>query len=71
MAILHLSIRPSERCLFAIFRPTIFKFRILIEDNIRIIEMIGFFDSLSISFEIELGLGPSQIIIFQHFFRIF
>jgi hypothetical protein len=71
MAILHLSIRLSERCSFAIFRPTIFKFGILIEDYVRINEMIGYFDSLSISSDIELGLRPSQIIILHHFLRIF
>jgi hypothetical protein len=27
MAILRLSIRPSEPCIFAIFKPTLFKFR--------------------------------------------
>jgi hypothetical protein len=61
MAILNLSIRPSELCIFAIFEPTIW---ILIEDYIRINDTFGFFDSLSISSEIELGLGPTQIEVF-------
>jgi hypothetical protein len=58
MAILRLSIRPSEP---SIFEPTIFKFWILIEDYMRINDTFGFFNSFSISSEIELGLGPSQI----------
>jgi hypothetical protein len=60
MAFLRLSIRPSEPYIFAIFKPTIFKFRILIENYIRISETFGFFDSSYVSFEIELKLGPSQ-----------
>jgi hypothetical protein len=64
MAILHLSIRPSESYIFAIFKPTIFKFWILLEDYIRINDTFGFFDSSPISSKIELGLGPSQIKIF-------
>jgi hypothetical protein len=59
MAILRF--RPSKPCIFAIFRPTIFKFRILIEDYIRINVTFGFFDLMS---EIELGLGSAQIKIF-------
>jgi hypothetical protein len=66
MAILQLSIRPSEHFIFVIFEPKIFKFWILIEDCIRINDTLKFFDSLSISSEIELGLGPSQIKIFFH-----
>jgi hypothetical protein len=64
MAILHLSIRLSEPCIFAIFKPTTLKFWILIEDYIRITDSFGSSDSLSISSEIELGLGPFQIKIF-------
>jgi hypothetical protein len=76
MAILRLYIRPSEPCIFDIFKPTIFKFRILIEDYMRINKTFGFFGLLSISSEIELGLGPSKIkiffkIIFHHFLRHF
>jgi hypothetical protein len=67
MAILHLSIRPSEPCIFAIFTPTIFKFWILIETYLRINDTFGFYDSLFISSEIELGLGPSLIKIFFHY----
>jgi hypothetical protein len=63
MAILRLPIRPSEPCIFAIFKPKIFKFWILVEDYIKINDTLGFFDSLSISSEIELGLQPSQIMI--------
>jgi hypothetical protein len=61
MAILHLYIRPSEPCIFVIFEPAIFKFRNIIEDYIKINDTFGFFDSLSISSEIEFVLGPSQI----------
>jgi hypothetical protein len=71
MVILHLFIRPPEPCIFAIFKPVIFKFWILIEDYIKINEINEFFDSLSISSEIELRLGDSQINIFYHFLRIF
>jgi hypothetical protein len=75
MAVVNLSIRPSQPCIITIFKPTIFKFRILIEDCMRIKYTFEFFDSLSISSEIELGLGSSQIqfflIIFHHFLRIF
>jgi hypothetical protein len=46
--------RPSEPCIFAIFDPTIFKFRILIEDYIKINDTSGFFDSLSISSQIKI-----------------
>jgi hypothetical protein len=74
MAILCLFIRPSEPCIFAIFRPTIFKFWILTEDYIRINVTFGFFDLFFISSETKLGLGPSQIkiflIIFHYFLRI-
>jgi hypothetical protein len=71
MSILHLFIRPSEPCIFAIFKPAIFKFWILIEDYIKINEINVFFDSLSISSDIELRLGDSQIKMFYHFLRIF
>jgi hypothetical protein len=54
----------GEICIFVIFKPTIFKFWILIEDYIRINETFGFFDSLPKSSEIGFGLGPSQIMIF-------
>jgi hypothetical protein len=64
MTILHLSIHPSEPYIFAIFKPKIFKFWILIEDYMRINETLEFFDLLSLSSVIELGLGPSQINIF-------
>jgi hypothetical protein len=75
MAILRLSIRLSEPCIFAIFRPTLFKFWIIIEEYIRFNETFGFFDLLSISSETEFRLGPSQIrifkIVFHHLLRIF
>jgi hypothetical protein len=61
-------IRPSEPCIFAFFRPTIFKFRILIEDYMRINETFGFFDLLPISSEKKLGLEPSQI---KMFFQLY
>jgi hypothetical protein len=75
----------SEFVFKIIFRPTIFKFWILIENHIRIRVCIriyirindsfGFFDSSPISSEIELGLGPYQIkiffYIFYHYLRIF
>jgi hypothetical protein len=64
MAILSLSICSSEPCIFAILKPTIFKVWILIEEYIRIKDTFGFFDLFTISSEIELGLGPSQIKIF-------
>jgi sensor histidine kinase YesM len=67
MAILHLSSRPSEPCIFAIFEPTIFNLRIIIEDYVRIKEMFVFFDSFSINSGIALGLGPSQIKIFLNY----
>jgi hypothetical protein len=75
MAILRLSIRPSDPCFFAIFKPTILKFLILIGDCMRINDTFGFSDLMSIGSEIELALGPSQIriflITFHHFLRIF
>jgi hypothetical protein len=50
------------------------QFWILIADYIKINDTFGFFDSSSKSSEIELGLGPSQImifhIVFHHFLRI-
>jgi hypothetical protein len=72
MAVLHLSISSSEPCIFAISEPTIFKFRILIEDYIRINEKFGCFVLLSISSEIVVGLGPYQIKIYiSSFFEDF
>jgi hypothetical protein len=59
MAILHLSIRPPDPCVFAMFKPIIFIFWNLIENYTRINDTFGFFDSLSISSEFELELGPS------------
>jgi hypothetical protein len=53
MATLHLSIRPSESCIFDIFKPTIFKFWMHLEVYIRINDTFGFFASFSISSEIE------------------
>jgi hypothetical protein len=74
MAILPLFIRPCDPCIFATFKSTIFKFWILLEYYIKINETFAF-DSLSISSEIELGLGPYEIkiffIILHHFLRIF
>jgi hypothetical protein len=68
-----LLIRHSEPCIFAIIKPTIFKFEIIIEDYKRINDTFGFLDSWSISSEVKLGLGPSQIKIFciHNFLRIF
>jgi hypothetical protein len=71
MAFSRLFIRLSERYIFAISKPTIFKFQILIEDYIRIHETFGFFNSLPISSEIELGFGASQIKFFLLYFISF
>jgi hypothetical protein len=60
MAILHLSLRPSEPCIFAILKPRIFKLDYIEEDYIRINDTFGFFDLSSTSSEFELGLGSSQ-----------
>jgi hypothetical protein len=50
---------------FGIIKPILFfKIWILIEDYMRINATFGFFESFSISSEIELRLGPSQIKIF-------
>jgi hypothetical protein len=68
MAILRLSIRPSELCIFGIFKPTIFKFWILIKECIQINETFGYFDLLSKTSEFEFGLGPSQIKILYFLF---
>jgi hypothetical protein len=67
MVILILSIRPFESCIFAICKPIVLKFQILIEDYIRIKDTFGFFDLLSINSKIDLGLGPSQIKIFLNY----
>jgi hypothetical protein len=53
MTILHLSIRQPEPGIFAIFKPTIFKFSILIEDYIRINDTFGFFDSLCMKLSLD------------------
>jgi hypothetical protein len=69
MVILYLSMRPSEPSIFAILKPTIFKFWIHSEDYIRINNTFELFDLLSINSDIELALGPSQkvfFIIFHH-----
>jgi hypothetical protein len=52
------SISASQPCIFAIFKPTNFGF---LEDYIRIKDPFGFSASFSMSSEIELGLGLSQI----------
>jgi hypothetical protein len=59
MAILHLSILPSEPCDLAIFKPTIFKFLLLFKDYIRINDTFRFFDSFSISSD-RGGSGPKS-----------
>jgi hypothetical protein len=46
MAILHLSIRLYEPCIFAILKPTIFKFWRLIEGYMRINETLGLLPGL-------------------------
>jgi hypothetical protein len=61
MAILRLSIRPPEPCIFTIYKPTIFKFCI----HIIINKTAPFFDPLFECFENELRLGPSQIEVFE------
>jgi hypothetical protein len=70
MAILHFPISLSL-VFFAIFKPTNFKFRILIENYITTYDTSGFFVKMSISSGIELELGPSCIkfllITFHHF----
>jgi hypothetical protein len=58
MAILRL--RPSDPCIFAIFKTTNFKFWILIENSITTNDTMGFIVSSS---GIELDLGPSRIIV--------
>jgi hypothetical protein len=69
MAILRFLISPSEPCIFAIFKPTNFKF--WIENYITKNDTSGFFDKLSISSAIELQLGPSRIKGFFYFLRHF
>jgi hypothetical protein len=64
MVILRFRMRPPEPCVFVIFKPTNFKFWILIENYIKTNETTGFFDKLSISSGIELELGPSRIKVF-------
>jgi hypothetical protein len=61
MAILRFPISPSEPSIFAIFKPKIFKFWILIENYITTNDTSGFFDKLSNSSGIELELEPSRI----------
>jgi hypothetical protein len=61
IAILRLFARPPVPFIFTIIKPTIFKLQIFIEEYIRINDTFGFFDSISISSEIEHGLGPFQI----------
>jgi hypothetical protein len=61
MAILRFFISPSEPCTFAIFKPTNFKFWILMKNYITTNDTSGFFEKLSISAEIELRLGPFRI----------
>jgi hypothetical protein len=69
MAILRFIISPSEPCIFAIFKPTNFKFWILMKNYITKNDTSGFFDKLSISSAIELELGPSRIKGFFYFLR--
>jgi hypothetical protein len=71
MAILRFPVSPSEPCIVAIFKPTNFKFKILIKNYITKNDTSGFFDKLSISSGIEVELGPSRIIRFFDFLRHF
>jgi hypothetical protein len=64
MAIFRFLISPSDPCIFAIFKLKNFKFWVLKENNITTNETSGFFDKLSISFGIELELGPSVLSVF-------
>jgi hypothetical protein len=57
MAILRFPISPSEPCIFTIFKPTILKFWVLIENYITKNDTSEFFDKLPISSRIELELG--------------
>jgi hypothetical protein len=68
MAILRFSVSPSEPCIVAIFKPTNFKFWILIKNYVTKNDTSGFFDKLSISSGIELELRPSRI---EGFFIVF
>jgi hypothetical protein len=61
MAILRFPVSPPEPCIVAIFKPTNFKFKILIKNYITKNNTSGFFDKLSISSGIEVELGPSRI----------
>jgi hypothetical protein len=58
MAILRF---PISQSIFAIFKPTNFKFWILIENYITTNDTSGFSYKLSISSGMELELGPSRI----------
>jgi hypothetical protein len=58
MAILRFCISPPEPCIFAIFKPTNFKFWILIEIYITTNDTSGFFDSAQI-------LDPKSHLFFQ------
>jgi hypothetical protein len=71
MAILRFPISPFEPCIFAIFKPTNFKFWILIKNYITTNNTSGFFEKLSISSGIEPELGPSRIQGFFDFLRHF
>jgi hypothetical protein len=62
---------PTEPCIIAIFKSTIFKFWVVTENYIRIHETFEFGDSLSTSSEIKLVLEPSQIKFFFFFFHRF
>jgi hypothetical protein len=61
MAILRFPISPSEHCIIAIFKFTNFKFWILIKNYIATNKTSVFSDKMSVSFGIELKLGPSRI----------
>jgi hypothetical protein len=69
MAILRFPI--TEPCIFVIFKPINFKFWILMKHYITTNDTFEFFDKLSISYEIELELGPSRIKGFFNFLRHF
>jgi hypothetical protein len=68
MTILRFPFSPSEPYIFDIFKPINLKFGILMKNYIKTNETFGFFDKLSISYGIELELGPSRI---KGFFFIF
>jgi hypothetical protein len=64
MTILRFPICPSEPCIFAIFKPTSFKFRILIENYVTTNDTSGFLINCLLALELSSNSDPPVLFSF-------